>query len=152
MNAHFWLRAGALFGFLAVALGSFGAHWLKDHLESAVPAAFESAQTQNDSSRPPLTAARRLEVFDTGVRYQMFHALALLALGLWVLYAGNVTPPAQLAGWSFIAGIILFSGSLYLLGFTGLRWLGAITPLGGIAFLVGWAALFVSLGTTSPRT
>jgi uncharacterized membrane protein YgdD (TMEM256/DUF423 family) len=111
-----FLLFGAIAGFLAVAFGAFGAHALRTRL-------------------PP----DRLEVFETGVRYQMYHALALLfiALGLarvdgWVMRG---------AGWLFIAGIVLFSGSLYILALSGVRRLGAVTPIGGLAFLIGWAVL-----------
>ena len=80
-----------------------------------------------------------LAVFETGVRYQMYHALALLALG--ALAPGIAGRLATVAGWSFTAGIVLFSGSLYLLALTDVRVLGAITPLGGVAFLIGWGCL-----------
>ncbi len=107
---------GALSAFIAVALGAFGAHALKARLDA------------------PLLA-----VFETGVRYQMSHALALLAVG----WASTRWPGRVLAasGWLFVAGTLLFSGSLYVLSLTGLRGLGAITPLGGLAWLAGWACL-----------
>ncbi|NNM05755.1 MAG: DUF423 domain-containing protein [Gemmatimonadetes bacterium] len=111
---------GALFGFLGVALGAFGAHGLKGRL------------TPED-----------LAIFETGVRYQMYHALALVLLAvLWARVGGGA---GSLSGWAFTAGIVVFSGSLYLMVLTGTRWLGAITPLGGLALLVGWAALAWSL-------
>lgn len=116
---------GALSGLVSVAAGAFGAHALKARLG------------------PDLLA-----VFETGARYQMYHALALLAVA-WLL--DRVADPqrtdpravraATIAGWAFIAGTVLFSGSLYAMAFTGIRVLGAITPLGGIAFLTGWASL-----------
>lgn len=101
---------------LGVAAGAFGAHALKTRL-----------------------SAEMLAIFETGVRYQMYHALALL-IAAW---AQTRWPGAlvSVSGWLFIVGIILFSGSLYLLCFTGERWLGAITPLGGLAFLAGWLCL-----------
>jgi uncharacterized membrane protein YgdD (TMEM256/DUF423 family) len=107
---------GAVFGFLAVALGAFGAHELRGRL------------TPND-----------LAVYETGVRYQMYHALALLA----VAWAATRWPVGtlRLAGWLFVAGIVLFSGSLYALVLTGHRALGAVTPLGGLSFLAAWALL-----------
>ncbi|MBI3972675.1 MAG: DUF423 domain-containing protein [Chloroflexi bacterium] len=107
---------GAVFALLAVGLGAFGAHALRDRLPADL-----------------------LAVFETGVRYHFYHALGLLA----VAYAANRWPVGQTtaAGWLFVAGIVLFSGSLYLLAITGTRWLGAITPFGGLAFLAGWAAL-----------
>ncbi len=111
---------GALFGLLSVALGAFAAHGLKSVL-----------------------ADDMLATFETGARYQMYHALALITVG-WI---GRTARGVWLswAGWSFVAGIVLFSGSLYLLALTGTRWLGAVTPLGGVAFLVGWAALAIGL-------
>jgi len=107
---------GAASGFVAVAAGAFGAHALKARL-----------------------SADMLAVFEVGARYQLIHALALLAAA-WV--AGRWPGPAALAaGWMFVAGSVLFSGSLYLLALSGARWLGAITPIGGVAFLAGWACL-----------
>ncbi|HET7321773.1 MAG TPA: DUF423 domain-containing protein [Longimicrobiaceae bacterium] len=115
MVRTFW-SLGCIFAFLAVAAGAFGAHALR----ARVPADL-------------------LAVYETGARYQMYHALALLAVA-WALtrWPGS---PAVWAGWLFVAGIVLFSGSLYLLAITGVRWLGAITPLGGLAFLAGWLLL-----------
>jgi len=107
---------GALFAGLAVAAGAFGAHALRDRL-----------------------APDMLAIFETGARYQMYHALALLAVA-WATVRWPESS-AVLAGWCFVAGIVVFSGSLYVLAFTGVRWLGAITPLGGLAFLAGWALL-----------
>ena len=107
---------GALSAFVSVAAGAFGAHALRARLEPAA-----------------------LAVFETGARYQMYHALALLA----VAWAGSRWPGpwAGRAGWLFVAGTLLFSGSLYALALSGIRWLGAITPLGGVAFLLGWLCL-----------
>jgi uncharacterized membrane protein YgdD (TMEM256/DUF423 family) len=110
---------GALFGFLGVALGAFGAHALRTRL-----------------------APDLLAVFETAVRYQLYHALALLFVGL---AAQRLGPQASLAGWLFTGGIALFSGSLYLLSITGARWLGAITPFGGLCFLTGWGLLLWSV-------
>ena len=107
---------GALSGLLAVGAGAFGAHALRERLSPDM-----------------------LAVFETGARYQMYHALALLAAA-WAVgrWPGGAT---LAAGWLFVAGTVVFCGSLYLLALTGHRWLGAITPLGGLAFLAGWAAL-----------
>jgi uncharacterized membrane protein YgdD (TMEM256/DUF423 family) len=110
---------GAVFALLAVGAGAFGAHALRQRLD------------------PDL-----LDVFETAVRYQMFHALALIATA-WAVSRWPASP-AEWAGWLFLAGILLFSGSLYLLSLTGVRWLGAITPLGGVAWLAGWAVLAYS--------
>ncbi|HEY0321832.1 MAG TPA: DUF423 domain-containing protein [Pyrinomonadaceae bacterium] len=107
---------GALSACIGVAAGAFGAHGLKNRLD-----------------------AEMLNVFETGARYQMYHAFALIAVA-WALtrWPGTLTATS---GWLFIAGTILFSGSLYLLSLTGQRWLGAITPLGGLMFLAGWLCL-----------
>jgi uncharacterized membrane protein YgdD (TMEM256/DUF423 family) len=111
---------GALFGLLGVALGAFGAHALDTRL------------TPED-----------LAIFETGVRYQMYHALALLLLAAFL--SRRVSAGLTVSGWAFASGILVFSGSLYLMVLTGQRWLGAVTPLGGLAFLVGWGALAWSL-------
>jgi uncharacterized membrane protein YgdD (TMEM256/DUF423 family) len=107
---------GSLSGCLAVGLGAFAAHGLRARLP-----------------------AESLATFEVGARYHMYHALALVlvawASGRW---PGSTT---LVAGWLFVVGTVLFSGSLYLLGVTGQRWLGAITPFGGVAFLLGWLAL-----------
>jgi uncharacterized membrane protein YgdD (TMEM256/DUF423 family) len=107
---------GSVSAFIGVALGAFAAHGLK--------------------ARLPLEL---LATFEVGVRYQMYHALALLAVA-WACarWPGGA---ALAAGWLFVAGTVLFSGSLYLLSLTGEKWLGAITPFGGLAFLAGWAFL-----------
>jgi len=106
-------------GFIAVAAGAFGAHALKARLSPDM-----------------------LAVFETGARYQMFHALALLAVA-WVA-ARWPSRAAGASGWCFVAGTVLFSGSLYLLALTGARGLGAITPFGGVLFLAGWLLLGVA--------
>ena len=119
MERTFFLLGSLLSG-LSVALGAFGAHALRERLDAGMLANFE-----------------------TGARYQMYHALALLA----VAWAVGRFPNSQLpvfAGWLFIAGIVLFSGSLYLMAFTGQRWLGAVTPFGGVAFIAGWACLIIT--------
>lgn len=111
-----WLAAGATLAFLAVAAGAFGAHALKAQLSEEA-----------------------LGWFETGARYQMYHALALVALAAvaprLAVGAGTAT------GWLWLAGVVLFSGTLYLMAFTGVRWLGAVTPLGGVCLLAGWAWL-----------
>jgi len=118
---RFFFLSGAIAAFIAVALGAFGAHSLKTKLSPDM-----------------------LNIFEIGVRYQMYHALGLIA----VAWATTRWPEANLnaAGWAFIVGIVVFSGSLYLLSATDIRWLGAITPLGGLAFLIGWAILIWSVG------
>lgn len=115
MSRLFWIL-GCIFALTAVAAGAFGAHALGERLPQSL-----------------------LAIFQTGVRYQMYHAVALLLISrAAVVWPGRW---ASAAGWMFVAGILLFSGSLYVLAITGIRWLGAVTPLGGVAFLAGWAAL-----------
>lgn len=111
-----FLVIGALSAFLGVAAGAFGAHSLRERL-----------------------TADMLAIFETGARYQMYHAFALIA----VAWAQSRWPGSLLttSGWLFVLGTLLFSGSLYLLSLSGVRWLGAITPLGGVAFLGGWLLL-----------
>jgi uncharacterized membrane protein YgdD (TMEM256/DUF423 family) len=111
-----FLVLGCAFAFLAVAAGAFAAHALRARLD-----------------------ADTLAVFETAARYQMYHALALLV----VAWAGSQWPtsPVATAGWLFTAGILIFCGSLYILVFSGARWWGAVTPLGGLAFLAGWLVL-----------
>jgi len=118
MERTFFL-IGALSGAISVAAGAFGAHALRERLEP-----------------------RLLEVFETAARYQMYHALALLLVG----YAATRWPGALTtsAGWLFLAGTVLFSGSLYAMTFTGIRALGAVTPLGGVCFIAGWVCLAVA--------
>jgi uncharacterized membrane protein YgdD (TMEM256/DUF423 family) len=113
-----FLVLASLNGFLAVTLGAFAAHALRDRLTPEM-----------------------LNTFQTGVQYHMYHALALFGVGMLSLHfpTSNLT---RAAGYLFMLGIILFSGSLYTLSLTGVRWLGAITPLGGVAFLAAWACLF----------
>jgi len=123
------VAAGAINGAIAVAAGAFAAHALKARLD-----------------------ARSLEVFETGARYQMYHALAIVLCGLLVQpRAGqewSALGSAQTAGWIFQVGIVLFSGSLYALALSGVKGLGAVTPFGGVAFLVGWGWLAYSALTS----
>lgn len=115
-----WLIAVAISGFLSVALGAFGAHSLKNMLDEYGKSIYEKA-----------------------VLYQMFHTVALLGVGvLQHIFKETSFAPA---GWGFLSGILLFSGSLYLLAVAGLNWLGAITPVGGLAFLFGWGTLIVAI-------
>ncbi len=116
----FWLISGAAFALLSVALGAFGAHALKNVLD-----AYSKA------------------IYETAVQYQMFHALALLAVG--ILQHVYKQLDFSRSGYAFFIGILIFSGSLYILAVSGVRWLGAITPLGGVAFILGWAMLIWKL-------
>jgi uncharacterized membrane protein YgdD (TMEM256/DUF423 family) len=109
----FWLISAAISGFLSVGLGAFGAHSLKNILDEYGKSIYEKA-----------------------VLYQMFHTLALFLVG--ILYHLFKKTSFFLAGWGFFIGIVLFSGSLYVSAITGVKWLGVITPIGGLAFLFGW--------------
>lgn len=113
-----WFRIGAMLGFLAVGAGAFGAHGLDGRLKQLGTEA----------------------TFQTAAEYHLTHALALAAVGLAV-GAWGPSRASTVAGWSFVLGTLLFSGSLYVLALTGVRWLGAITPFGGLALLAGWIAL-----------
>ncbi len=128
MTGSFWIKLGAISGFLAVTMGAFGAHGLEKQL----------------------AATGRADNFETAARYQMYHALALLVLGLLVSI-GKPSTAANVAGWSFFAGSLIFSVSLYILALTGERWLGAITPFGGVGMLVGWVALAIAAGSTQMK-
>ncbi|MTJ48621.1 DUF423 domain-containing protein [Dolichospermum sp. UHCC 0259] len=121
---QFFLTIAAIFGGLSVAGGAFGAHALREKITE-----------------------RALEIFDTGARYQMYHALALLLVA--ILISRLESPPTTLlvSGWLFIIGVVIFSGSLYALSLTGIRSLGAVAPLGGLALMLGWAALAVAGAT-----
>lgn len=118
MTARLAATLGAIVSGLAVAAGAFGAHALRSRLD------------QGD-----------LAIFETAVRYQMYHGLALFAAAWLISHRAN---QAGLAAWAFLAGVVIFSGSLYLLVLTGNRWLGAITPIGGVAFLIGWVLLAIA--------
>lgn len=126
MNGWMWLRIGAISGFLAVAAGAFGAHGLDGKIEP-----------------------RRLAIYGTATTYQMYHALALLAVGLLAM-SGRSGTTVSVAGWGFLVGTLVFSGSLYALALSGERRLGMITPFGGLAFLVGWTALAIAAKGAGP--
>jgi uncharacterized membrane protein YgdD (TMEM256/DUF423 family) len=115
--AKLFITMAAVSGMLAVVFGAFGAHALKNKLDDYA-----------------------LGVFETAVQYHFYHSLALLAVGILALSLPDSTL-LKSSGWLFTVGLVVFSGSLYVLSLTGVRWLGAITPLGGLAFIVGWACL-----------
>ncbi|MBC7661531.1 MAG: DUF423 domain-containing protein [Chitinophagaceae bacterium] len=120
MNWTLWTAFGSFFAALGVGFGAFGAHALK--------------------SRLPI---EDLAIFEVGVRYQMYHALALLFVGF--LASKMDSSLIKIAGWLFVAGIVLFSGSLYTLVFTGVRTWGAVTPIGGLAFIVAWLLVGIAV-------
>lgn len=121
-NGMTWIRIAAILGASGVAAGAFGAHGLRTRVD-----------------------ARMLEVFETAVRYQMFHVPALLTVGI-LLMMGRSGLALQLSGWSFLVGSVIFSGSLYALVLSDVRWLGAITPIGGVFLIAGWILLAVASG------
>lgn len=116
-----FLAIASIFGGLSVAAGAFASHALKDKLSE-----------------------RALAIFETADRYQIYHALALLLVALLINQTESSHPSLVIAGWAFIIGIIIFSGSLYALSLTDIKVLGAITPVGGLAFIIGWGALAYS--------
>ncbi len=116
-----FLAIAAILGGLAVAGGAFASHALRAQLSD-----------------------RALEIFETGVRYQMYHALALLLIALLLQQAEAAQSLLTTSGWAFVAGVAIFSGSLYALSLSGVKWLGAITPIGGAAFLLGWGCLAIA--------
>ena len=113
---HLFLIIAGISGFLSVGLGAFAAHGLKNKLSPEM-----------------------MTIFQTGVQYHQFHTIALLVVAL--LLGNSASGPGTYAGWLFLAGIVIFSGSLYALSITEIRILGAITPIGGLAFLAGWGCL-----------
>ena len=116
-----WLALAGLNGFIAVALGAIGSHALRNTL-----------------------SPERLGWIETGLRYHMFHALALLGVAiLFAVEAGREPWPLRIAAWCFLGGLVLFSGGLYVMGLAGLRSLGPTVPAGGLLFLAGWVALVV---------
>jgi uncharacterized membrane protein YgdD (TMEM256/DUF423 family) len=123
LTSRGFFGAGCAGGAAGVVLGAFAAHALRGRLDP-----------------------QDLAVFETGVRYQMFHSLALLGVGLasarWGAENPRTAARIAVAGWLFLGGMVIFCGSLYLLAWTGARWLGAVTPLGGLAFIGGWVALW----------
>ncbi len=124
----FFLQAGAVFGGLAVALGAFGAH------------AFKAS----------LTASGRLDTFETAVKYQFYHALALVAVALLLRNADAAAAKwLHWAGYSFIGGVLIFSGSLYAICFSGITKFGATAPIGGLLMIAGWVLLLLVAGKVS---
>jgi uncharacterized membrane protein YgdD (TMEM256/DUF423 family) len=124
--SRIFLILGALFAFLGVAAGAFGAHSLRD----VVPVQY-------------------LHVFETAVRYQMYHAIGLIITGYVITKREDTY--FRFAGWMFVVGILLFSGSLYTLSLTGKGWLGIITPFGGVSFLAGWFLLILGFFTSQKK-
>ncbi len=116
-----FIFVGSILAGLSVAGGAFASHALKDKLSD-----------------------RSLEIFETGTKYQMYHALALILVALLLTRLETIPITLSSAGYAFIIGVVIFSGSLYALSLTGIKWLGAITPIGGAAFLLGWLSLAIA--------
>ncbi|MDJ0900381.1 MAG: DUF423 domain-containing protein [Xenococcus sp. MO_188.B8] len=116
-----FLAIAGWLGALSVASGAFAAHALKDSL-----------------------TVKALEIWETATQYQMYHALALILVALLLTRTEIASTSLNIAGWAFIIGIVLFSGSLYALSLTSIKWLGAITPLGGLAFIIGWICIAIT--------
>ena len=127
-----WLVTGASLGCLAVAFGAFGAHGLES--------AFKNQATNQELGEQQIAA--KLANWETAARYQMYHALALLGVG--ILTARRCTLAVNIAGVAFTLGVLIFSGCLYALVLSGQRWLGAIVPIGGTLLIVGWVCLLVA--------
>ncbi|MBE9051922.1 DUF423 domain-containing protein [Nostocales cyanobacterium LEGE 11386] len=121
--AQIFVSVAAVLGGLSVAAGAFASHALREKISE-----------------------RSLEIFETGARYQMYHALALLLVAILISRSESPQPILVASGWLFIIGMAIFSGSLYALSLTGVKLLGAITPLGGVAFLAAWGALAFAAG------
>lgn len=136
-SARRWIMTGAALAGLAVVTGAFAAHGLDKTL---VPQ-YQELEPKTIAGQPFAASYKYLQDFKTAAEYQMYHALGLLAVGLLSLRGRRTS--LEVAGWAFLLGIVLFSGSLYLLVMTGKVWMGAITPFGGVSFIVGWAALLL---------
>jgi uncharacterized membrane protein YgdD (TMEM256/DUF423 family) len=136
----FWMSVGAILAGLAVVCGAFAAHGLDTQFVKQY-----EGKTRVVAGREIPLAEKFLHDFRTGAEYQMYNGLALLALGLWC--QRRPSRAANVAGWCFVAGITLFSGSLYILTLTGVTKWGMVTPIGGVFFLIGWAAFAIAAGS-----
>ena len=128
MKPNAWIACGAILAGLAVAMGAFGAHGLKPWLTERAGLSAEAA-------------ARSLETYETAARYHMYHALALILIGMFA--QRDPSRSLDAAGWSFLVGILLFSGLCYAIALGGPKKLGAIVPIGGVAFIIGWLAMAI---------
>ena len=148
MNDRVCLMLGAVLAGLSVGAGAFAAHGLDGYFKDK----YAQSEPREVAGVKIPAAQKYLQDFKTGAEYQMYHALALLLAGLLAQSGRSAAWPV--AGWCFLLGIVLFSGSLYVLTLTGQRWLGAIVPIGGVLFFVGWGAVAygVCYGTGGSRT
>jgi uncharacterized membrane protein YgdD (TMEM256/DUF423 family) len=139
MSPAFWLRVGAIWGFLAISMGAFGAHRLEGRFKAL------------GEMSGGLPAERLAANYHTAAQYHMYCALAILAVGI-LAQVGRGGAALQAAGWLFLLSSLVFSGSLYVLAATGVRWLGAITPIGGVAMIAAWVALAIAAGSFDSRS
>jgi len=139
-----WIALGAALAGLAVVCGAFAAHGLDTQLPKQY-----AGQTKSVAGETVPAARKYIADFKTAAEYQMYHALGLIAVGL--LMQRRAAGSLNAAGWCFLLGILFFSGSLYTLVLTGVTWLGAITPIGGLLFIIGWAALAVGTIRRTPN-
>ena len=123
MKDTFYIKLAAVLGALAVGIGAFGAHGLE----------------------PVLETYNRVDTFETAVKYHFYHTLAILLVGILLAF-GQSHKLLKASVWCFLIGILIFSGSLYILSVTNITWLGAVTPIGGVAFIAGWILLAVGVG------
>jgi uncharacterized membrane protein YgdD (TMEM256/DUF423 family) len=137
-----WTSFGAIMATLAVALGAFGAHGADQYLAEL----YVHSDPITVAGLKIPAAYKRLQDYNTAARYHMYHAIALVIVG--ILSRARPKKSLQVAGWSFLLGIMLFSGSLYYLALTGYRWLGMLAPFGGALFIIGWIALAVAARPT----
>ena len=137
-----WIITGASLAALAVVFGAFGAHGL----ESRLKAVYGDQEKSIAGHTVPATY-KYLQDFKTGADYHMYHALGLLVLGVAASRQTTVRKSHRIAAWCFVLGIALFSGSLYVLVLTGMKWLGAITPIGGTLMIVGWISFAIGIRT-----
>ncbi len=141
------MMTGAILAALAVVFGAFGAHGLEGRLKVV----YGEQEREIAGLAVPATY-KYLQDFKTGAEYHMYHALGLLALGVAACQQSTVRTSHKVAAWCFVLGIALFSGSLYVLVLTGMRWLGAITPIGGSLMIVGWVSFAIGAGGAKTTT
>lgn len=134
--SRLWITVGALLGGVAVGAGAFAAHGLDSYLVQIY-----AGETRVVTGVTLPAAQKYLADFRTAAEYQMYHALALIGLGIVSKTASSRW--LKVAGWCFLFGTLIFSGCLYVLAVSGMRWLGAIVPIGGVLFLIGWAAFAI---------
>lgn len=145
-SSRCWLTTGALLAGLAVATGAFAAHGLDSYFQSKYAGQLDESKAAIEGVAPQPMALKQLANFKTGAEYQMYHGLALLALGL--VARSRSSRGLSIAGACFVAGILGFSGGLYAYALTGMKWIVAVIPIGGTLFLVGWVALAIAVCRT----